>query len=292
MLKTGSEGLIDQPLPTTVRDAILRRVERLSPRHLQVLRAAAVLGDRIDDAILVDLLGVDVPDAIEDCARQQFLTLGPDGAYAWRHALTRDAVYEEMAPARRRQLHAAIADLYEARPGVDDVALGRHLAAAGRWDAAVPRFRRMAAEAIAVGAFADGARLLEVCLPHLDASGDRSEVLEELAELLMQSGAPQRGEVVAREALALQERAGRTEASASARRTLAVCLWQQARWAEAIDLEGRSIAELESIGTSPALSAALARQASWRALGEADLPGALQLIARAKSLAKIGRAHV
>ena len=286
MLKTGwSEGHADQPLPATVRDAILRRVERLPPDHMQVLRVASVLGDPIDDSILVDLLGADVPDAIEACARQQFLTLGPDGTYAWRHALTRDAVYEDMAPTRRRQIHAALADLYEERPGLDDVALGRHLAAAGRWDAAVPRFRRTAAEAIAVGAFADGARLLELCLPHLDAGAERAEVLEELAELLMQSGDPRRGEVFAREALALQERRSPSDGSASARRTLAVCLWQQARWAEAIDLEQRSIAELDSNGASPMLVSALARRASWSALAEADLSGAVTLIARAKRVA-------
>lgn len=285
MLKTGSEGRIDQPLPPTVRDAILSRVERLPARHLQVLRAAAVLGDQIDDAILVDLLGDGVAEALEACTRQQFLTTGPDGAYAWRHALTREAVYDEMAPVRRRELHAAVADLYEARIGMDDVAVGRHLAAAGRWDEALPRLRRTAGRAVAMGAFADGADLLEMCLPHVVDPSQRAELLEELAELLIQSGAPHRGERFAREALGLRESAGRVEATARARRTLAVCLWQQVREAEAMGVEDQAIAELESIAPSPTLVAALARRASWSLIGEADIPAALAGIARARRLA-------
>ena len=43
------------------------RVEGSDPRRLEVLRAAAVLGEPIDDDILVDLLGEGVSDALEEC---------------------------------------------------------------------------------------------------------------------------------------------------------------------------------------------------------------------------------
>jgi DNA-binding NarL/FixJ family response regulator/tetratricopeptide (TPR) repeat protein len=284
ILKVGGAELAEPTLPATVRDAILRRVERLAPAHLDVLRATAVLGEPIDDSILVDLLGDEVPEALEECARQQLVTVSASGSYAWRHALTREAVYEDMAPARRRRLHSALADLCDGRPGVDDVAICRHLAAAGRWDMAVPRCREAAAAATAIGAFADAARLLELSLPHADER-ERAEILDELPELLMQSGRPDAGETFARKAVELHDRRGDEVASAAARRMLAVCLWQQARWAEAIVLEDQAIAALEGLGPSPSLVAALSRRASWAVLAEADLRVAVRLVGRAHRIA-------
>jgi DNA-binding NarL/FixJ family response regulator len=244
-----------------------------------------VLGASIDDGVLIDLLGEAVPEALEECVRQQLLAAPAGGSYAWRHALTREAVYQDMAPARRRRLHSELADLCDGRPGFEDVAICGHLAAADRWDAAVPRCRQAAAQATSIGAFADAARLLELCLPHVEDGPAKFQILEELPELLMQSGRPADGEVFARQALELAGRQGDAAALARARRTLALCLWQEARWAEAIVLESQAIAELEPLGPTPALVAALARRASWAMLADGDMPAALQLVARARQLA-------
>ncbi len=285
ILKAGGVELAETSLPATVRDAILRRVERLDPAHLAVLRAAAVLGDPIDDGILVDLLGEVVPEALEECARQQLVMAVPGAAYAWRHALTREAVYQDIPPTRRRSLHSELADFCDGRPGIDEIAICGHLAAAGRWEGAVPRCRAAASAATSFGAFDDAARLLELCLPHVDDGIERASILEELSELLMQCGRPDEGEAFARRAVELRDRHRDPAASAAARRTLALCLWQQARWAEAIILEDQAIAALDVLDPNPLLVAALARRASWATLGEGDLPAALRLVERAQRYA-------
>jgi DNA-binding CsgD family transcriptional regulator len=110
-------------------------------------------------------------------------------------------------------------------------------------------------------------------------------VLQELAELLVQSGLPELGEPNAREAVAIREREGDRVALVAARRTLAASLWQQTRWAEAIVLEDRTIADLEPHGPSPELVSALARRASSNMLAEGDIPRAVEMVARAREMA-------
>lgn len=284
ILKVGGADLDDAALPATVLDSILRRLNDRGPFELEVLRAAAVLGDPLDDGVLAELLGDGVLDALESCARQQLMKVVGD-RYAWRHALTREAMYQGMTPAVRRRLHARLAAVLDGRPGVDELTICGHLAAAGDWHAALPRCRQAAAAAQSVGAFADAARLLELCLPHVDEGSGLAEILAELPELLMQSGRPDAGERYARQALELRERQGDSAATADARRSLALCLWQQARWTEAIVLEDRAIAELGQVDPSPALVAALARRASWCILAEGDIPFALSTIEQARRLA-------
>ena len=284
ILRVGGAHLDDDALPVTVLDSILRRLSDLGEFELEVLRAAAVLGEPLDDGVLEELLGDAVLDALESCARQQLLTSTGD-RYAWRHALTREAIYQSLAPGVRRRLHARLAAVLDGRPGVDDVTICGHLAAAGDWQAAVPRCRQAAAAAQSVGAFADAARLLELCLPHVDERSGMAEILAELPELLMQSGRPDAGERYARRALEVRERQNDPVAAAEARRSLALCLWQQARWAEAIVFEDRAIAELDRGSPSPALVAALARRASWSILAEGDMPFALSTIDRAQRIA-------
>jgi DNA-binding NarL/FixJ family response regulator len=272
-------------IPRTVREAILRRVEKLPERHLTVLRAAAALGEPIDDGVLVELLGPGVAEALEECARQQLLTPLAHGGYGWRHALTREAVYRDMAPTRRLQLHSQLADLCDGRPGYEDIAVCRHLAAAERWDEAVPRCRRAAAEATAVGAFGDAAHLLDLCLEHVPEARVRGPLLQELVLLLVQAGRPEEGERHGREAVRLWELAGDIEAAAEARRALSVCLWQQARWDEAIALEEQTIAELDALGPTPLLAESLARRAAWGVIARDEVAAGLDLIDSARRMA-------
>jgi predicted ATPase len=94
-------------IPRTVRDTILHRLERLSRREVAVLSAASVLGRSFDLATLADVTGIDqaaVLSAIETGVTFQLLEedRGNYGRYQFRHALTREAVYEDMVVPRRQ----------------------------------------------------------------------------------------------------------------------------------------------------------------------------------------------
>jgi DNA-binding CsgD family transcriptional regulator/tetratricopeptide (TPR) repeat protein len=140
LLAAAEEGA---ELPATVRDVLLARVERRAPAAQEVLRAAAVGGRRIDDGLLDTVCTVPAGDR-RDALREllAYHLLEPDGdGYAFRHALLREAVYDELLPGERAELHTAYATALTERPqlAADPAALAGALA--HHWSAAhdVPR---------------------------------------------------------------------------------------------------------------------------------------------------------
>ncbi|MDX8147503.1 AAA family ATPase [Lentzea sp. BCCO 10_0061] len=83
---------------------VLSRLDRLSARAREVLGVASVLGERIDPALLAAVTG-DEPSASLDEAVAAGVLQVRDGALAFAHALVRDAVYEDLAPSARADLH-------------------------------------------------------------------------------------------------------------------------------------------------------------------------------------------
>src|SRR5213082_3394045 len=109
-------------MPRTVRDAILVRLGSLSPDDVEVLSAASAIGLTFDLATLAAVTGKSetaVLSALEVCVNNQLLEEADrvSGRYTFRHALTREAVYEDIIVPRRQQLHARIAAVLESRPG-------------------------------------------------------------------------------------------------------------------------------------------------------------------------------
>ena len=136
-------------LPDSVEALITARIDTLSPADRAMLRQAAVLGVRVDTAVLGELLGLEAGAVDAALARlEDFLQRSGDHAARFRHALAREAAYEALPFRVRRQLHARAGELIEARAThPDDVAelLAQHFHAAGRWPASW-RWSRAAGE--------------------------------------------------------------------------------------------------------------------------------------------------
>jgi DNA-binding CsgD family transcriptional regulator len=128
-----AEELLTSPqdgnaLPAGLAGLLLSRVERLSQAAQQVLRAAAVAGRRADDELVREAArtygpaGTEFDEAVREAVAAQVLV--PDGAdgYAFRHALLREAIYNDLLPGERTRLHATLAAVLAAqkragRPG-------------------------------------------------------------------------------------------------------------------------------------------------------------------------------
>ncbi len=107
-------------LPSGLAALLLSRVERVPDAAQQVLRAAAVAGRRADDTLVraaSGLPGAAYDDAVRDAVAHQLLV--PDGAdgYTFRHALLREAVYNDLLPGERTRLHGQLATLLADVPG-------------------------------------------------------------------------------------------------------------------------------------------------------------------------------
>jgi tetratricopeptide (TPR) repeat protein len=102
-----------------------------------------------------------------------------DGRIAFRHALLREAAYEEIAEPRRRTLHRQWAQtlIDSEQPGAE---AARHLRLAGADREAVPQLARAAADARAVAALEQSVAYLEEAL---DIAPHDAELLLELGEV-------------------------------------------------------------------------------------------------------------
>jgi DNA-binding CsgD family transcriptional regulator len=117
------------PAPRSFAAIVRRRVEACSEDAVRLLEAVAVLGPRCPLAIAASLGGVEQPfDALEetsDAGLLRWVDAPPIPAPAFAHPLVAAAVYDQIGPGRRAQLHALAADLVE-----DESTALRHLAAA------------------------------------------------------------------------------------------------------------------------------------------------------------------
>ena len=101
-------------LPAGLADLLVSRIVDLSATTQQVLRAAAVTGRRIDDDLVMRASGLATADyeaAVREAVARQLLV--PDGGsgLAFRHALLREAIYNDLLPGEQTRLHARLAEL-------------------------------------------------------------------------------------------------------------------------------------------------------------------------------------
>ncbi len=110
-------------LPDSIRDVLSLRYDALSEAAQGVVQMAAVVAVNAPHALLTRLTGLDedaMLTAIDELRKDRILEEVelPDGpAYAFTHPMMQDMLYAEISRARRRRLHARIADTLEAMYG-------------------------------------------------------------------------------------------------------------------------------------------------------------------------------
>jgi DNA-binding CsgD family transcriptional regulator len=110
-------------LPPSLRDVLLARVDLLSPDAQRTLQVAAAAGRSVPERLLVAvsaLAEVDALAALRECVEAHLLVVGADDGYAFRHALVRDATYDDLLPGERVLLHSAYVDTLARQPELLD----------------------------------------------------------------------------------------------------------------------------------------------------------------------------
>ena len=104
-------------LPSTLRDALMLRVERLSATAQVVMRVLAV-GQRLDDEVLAEVTGLDsaaLQGALREGVASNILAVASEGRYRFRHALLREVVGDDLLPGERGAIDLRVARALEAR---------------------------------------------------------------------------------------------------------------------------------------------------------------------------------
>jgi DNA-binding CsgD family transcriptional regulator/tetratricopeptide (TPR) repeat protein len=166
----------DRSLPATVNAAILERMHALTASDRAILTQAAVIGRRFDAQLLATTLDAGVTDVFAVLQRARSLQIveetGDPDTFRFRHALTREAIYNELLIAQRQPLHRRIARTLEARGAVNAsaYALDYHWWGAGDRAKTLEHGERCGDGAQALHAYEDSIESYERTLSFLDPS--------------------------------------------------------------------------------------------------------------------------
>jgi serine/threonine protein kinase/tetratricopeptide (TPR) repeat protein len=174
------------PLPGSLKDLIRRRLSALSPMARHVLSVASVLGLPSDSELLLAVADIEDTESLE--AIKELLTYNvfeelPRGRFRFAHDKLREAAYEGILPARRRELHRRAASAIERRsvavPGAKLLhsILAHHWVEAQVFDKAIECLEKAGDTALVTAAYGEAAAFFERAL---DLSRGRQRTKEEL----------------------------------------------------------------------------------------------------------------
>jgi predicted ATPase/DNA-binding CsgD family transcriptional regulator len=148
--RSGSEVSI----PRSIQDAVQRRIEHVGEAARHVLILAAVAGRQFDFALLQQLTQYDEHQLLllmKELVSAQLVVEESADQFAFRHALTRQAIYSQLLTRERRLLHRTIAETMEQQPLTPDMHLedlAYHFYQARGWQKAVDYAQRAGEKAL------------------------------------------------------------------------------------------------------------------------------------------------
>jgi DNA-binding CsgD family transcriptional regulator/tetratricopeptide (TPR) repeat protein len=211
------DGGLTAEIPDSLADLLLNAVRRLPEETQEVLRVASAGTGSSSHALLAQVTGrgdADLIRALRPAVTGNVLVTTSDG-YAFRHALIREAVHEDLLPGEHGQVHTRYAEAIDADPalvpdGRADIEKAHHWHAAhdttwalvGAWQAAAQPGHAVAyAERLMLLS-----RVLELWDQVPDAAArigtDHVRVLEEAVKAAQDAGEDQRGAALASTAIA------------------------------------------------------------------------------------------
>jgi DNA-binding CsgD family transcriptional regulator/tetratricopeptide (TPR) repeat protein len=279
------DRLAQLPLPWNLSEAVLRRLDDLTPEQRRVVDAAAILGRRIPFDLLAAVTGSGEDELIAVLrhlvAENVVVEEEPD-VFAFRHALTREAIAGRLLGRERRRLHEkALAALQEAGGG-DHAAIAWHAGGAGRYDEMVEAARAGAWSYLQQGATGEALRLAEQGLSEADRDLDLLAAASKAAWLVgLLDDAIAHGERWRDEAAA----GGRPEEEASALIHLSRCYWEAGDHQQEWQAVWAALRVAEPLGESRTLARAYALVAQAHMLAERNAE-AVEWADRALALAE------
>ncbi|HMJ35328.1 MAG TPA: AAA family ATPase [Baekduia sp.] len=176
----------DGTLPESLRDALMLRVEALGDVTQEALRWVSA-AQRIEHDILEEASALEpraLRDALREAVAHHVLVTQPDGHIAFRHALLREAVHDDLLPGEHAELHLRLAQVLDVRVdcdtcvGLDRAAeIAHHFDAAGDQPSALRTAVRAAQTAERVHAEGEAAAFYERALELWDRVDDAGSLI-------------------------------------------------------------------------------------------------------------------
>lgn len=103
------DGKLD--IPSTVKEVVIRRLERLSRDEQRIIDCAAVIGERFEPQLIQGSLGISQPDlqlVLQKLYNNHQLVIPEDDRFKFSHETMRRVAYEGISALRRTELHRHI----------------------------------------------------------------------------------------------------------------------------------------------------------------------------------------
>jgi DNA-binding CsgD family transcriptional regulator/tetratricopeptide (TPR) repeat protein len=277
-------------IPASARDAVLARTGRLGRSARDALDAAALIGSRIDVALLETVTGCQPAD-LDDLVASGLVTgdsAGFEGAaLKFRHEIARLAVAQAVAAHRAGPIHARVLRAMLAAGSDDDASLAYHAEAAGDEDGVLRFAPRAAGRAAELASHREAAAQYERALRFAaDAEPrEKAALYDGLATEFSLVDRWQDAADAGEQALTLWREAGDRLREGDTLRLLSRTMWRLCRGGESDAAAQGALDVLEPLGPSPVLARAYANMASKRML-DGDNDAAISLAEQAARIAE------
>lgn len=281
----GRDGLPPaEVVPESIRDAVLMRVNSLSPSAQEAAEVAAAAGSPLRLDVLIEIIGEE--EAVEELLESGLLVevgdSGRPGQAGFRHDLVREALHSATPWPRRRRHHAALARALARRNAPPSIIAG-HWLEGHEPEAARPLLVAAADEACRVHAYRDAKSAIEQALTLWPAGEDdqaRLALLDRLGDCAERCGEIAEAVRAWEEVAAAHRAADYAEPLALVERRLAGVHELANDWSRA--LAARAVAAKEFARAGRGAESANERLALATHLQAAgDLSGALELVRQA-----------
>ncbi|MFL6098597.1 MAG: AAA family ATPase [Actinomycetales bacterium] len=273
-------------LPTSARDAVLAHVGVLGPRARQVLDTAALVGVRVEPALLHAAADAE-PASIDEVVATGVLIGDDSGHLRFRHEIARRAVEGAVGVHRRRPLHARILGALEESGTADDARLAFHAEGAGDAARVLTHAPAAAQRSSRLGAHREAAAQYERAL-RFAANADRptqAALHEALAKEFSFVDRWPEAATAMDQALVMWREVGDPFREGALLQVQCKVLWRLCRGDESAEAGRRALELLEPLGPSPELARALSLQA-YDLYGQGRREEALAVCRRVQQLAE------
>ncbi len=181
------------PVPDTIQEVLLARIDRLPPQEKRLLQAAAVIGKDVrftilqvvaqlpEDALGRSLIHLKAAELLYET------TLAPETEYTFKHVLTQEVAYGSILENRRQALHAriveAVEQLYPDRLSEHVERLAHHAFRGEVWDKALAFLRQAGAKTASRSAHREAVVYFEQALAALKHLPERGDTVEQAIDL-------------------------------------------------------------------------------------------------------------
>lgn len=259
-----------QIVPTSVRDAVMARVLRLSEKAQHVVEAVAIAPRALEVDHSLRLASAIPADADEAVSRG--VLVADNGQLRFRHELARTAVESVIPPARQEALQRGMIEIL-VELGVDDPArLAHHASRAGDRDLVAQYAPAAANDAAFRGAHREAISFYEAALACDDLLADPARVRLRLAEQLYVLDRQDEALNQARMALEIYRDRSDMYGTGQALTTVAGYQWTSGNTGASRPILEEAIALLEPLGPSTELAGALYSSSHHHMLSRRHLP--------------------